>query len=205
VGGLGPWATLSQIEREFDRFGSIKKIDWDKGDEQCFITYETIDAAQAAVKDMRGYALGGTDKRIRTDFAGVEQVVGYAGKYENEKGYDYGSGGGGGGGSRSESRSRSRGNSSNVVLTGGAEDEAPANNYSPRSTDHADDSPSDSESNAERRKSDGGRNGTGTPTTIPSTKLSAIASAKSVLDIEMKGNVGWQGTLILKNSSFPTK
>jgi len=60
---------MAMLEREFDRFGSIKKIEWVKGDMYAYITYETIDAAQAAVKDMRGYPLGGNDKRLRTDFA----------------------------------------------------------------------------------------------------------------------------------------
>ena len=69
IGGLGDWTTSSQLEREFDRFGSIKKIEWIKGEPYAYITFETIDAAQAAVKDMRGYPLGGPEKRIRTDFA----------------------------------------------------------------------------------------------------------------------------------------
>jgi len=69
VGGLGSWTTMSMLETEFDRFGSIKKIDWAKGETQAYITYETIDAAQAAVNDMRGYPLGGPDKRLRLDFA----------------------------------------------------------------------------------------------------------------------------------------
>lgn len=192
VGGLGPWATMPQIEREFDRFGSIKKIDWDKGDHQCFITYETIDAAQAAVKDMRGYALGGPDKRIRTDFAGVEQVVGYAGKYD-EKGFDYGSGD-----SSSGSRNR-RATSSNVVLTGGGEEEQQA---TPTHSSENADSHSESESTAERRKSaDAARNGNGSAV----ASVSALPTAKSVGDISRKENLAWQGSLILKNSSFPAK
>lgn len=42
VGGLGPWTTLSMLEREFDRFGSIKKIEWAKGEQNAYIVYETI-------------------------------------------------------------------------------------------------------------------------------------------------------------------
>jgi len=78
IGGLGYWTILSDLEREFERFGIIKKIEWKSGDSQAIITYENIGAAQAAVKDMRGYPLGGPDKRIRTDFAGVEQIVQFA-------------------------------------------------------------------------------------------------------------------------------
>lgn len=71
VGGLGPWTSLSQLEREFDRFGAIKKIDYNKGDSCAYILYDSIDAAQAAVKEMRGFALGGPDRKLRCDFADV--------------------------------------------------------------------------------------------------------------------------------------
>lgn len=69
IGGLGSWTSLTQLEREFDRFGAIKKIEYNKGDTCAYITYETIEAAQEAVKEMRGFALGGPDRRLRIDFA----------------------------------------------------------------------------------------------------------------------------------------
>ena len=69
VGGLGPWTSLSALEREFDRFGSIRKIDFVKGDNHAYLQYDSIDAAQAACQEMRGHALGGPDKRLRVDFA----------------------------------------------------------------------------------------------------------------------------------------
>lgn len=69
VGGLGAWTSSVQLEGEFDRFGAIKKIEYTKGETQAFIQYETIDAATAAVKEMRGFPLGGADKKLRIDFA----------------------------------------------------------------------------------------------------------------------------------------
>lgn len=69
VGGLGAWTSSIQLEGEFDRFGAIKKIEYTKGDNCAYIQYESIDAATAAVKDMRGFPLGGPDKRLRVDFA----------------------------------------------------------------------------------------------------------------------------------------
>lgn len=71
VGGLGPWTSIAQLEREFDRFGAIKKIDYIKGDTCAYILYDSIDAAQAAVKEMRGFPLGGPDRKLRVDFADV--------------------------------------------------------------------------------------------------------------------------------------
>lgn len=77
VGGLGPWTSIAQLEREFDRFGAIKKIDYIKGDNNAYILYDSIDAAQAAVKEMRGFPLGGPDRKLRVDFADVTPAYGF--------------------------------------------------------------------------------------------------------------------------------
>lgn len=69
VGGLGAWTSATQLEREFDRFGAIKKIEYAKGDSFANILYDSIDAATAAVKEMRGFPLGGPEHRLRLDFA----------------------------------------------------------------------------------------------------------------------------------------
>lgn len=69
IGGLGPWTSLSVLEREFDRFGAIRKIDYEKGTSYAYILYESIDAAQAACSQMRGCQLPGASIRLRIDFA----------------------------------------------------------------------------------------------------------------------------------------
>ncbi|KFQ84550.1 Putative RNA-binding protein 15, partial [Phoenicopterus ruber ruber] len=69
VGGLGPWVPLAALAREFDRFGTIRTIDYRKG---AYIQYESLDAAQAACTHMRGFPLGGPDRRLRVDFADTE-------------------------------------------------------------------------------------------------------------------------------------
>ncbi|XP_078517408.1 putative RNA-binding protein 15B [Lissotriton helveticus] len=74
VGGLGPSTSLAALAREFDRFGSIKTIDYVKGDNFAYIQYESLDAAQAACSQMRGYPLGGPDRRLRVDFAKTEET-----------------------------------------------------------------------------------------------------------------------------------
>lgn len=72
VGGLGPGNSLAALAREFDRFGSIRNIDYVKGDSFAYIQYESLDAAQAACTQMRGFPLGGPERRLRVDFAKVE-------------------------------------------------------------------------------------------------------------------------------------
>lgn len=73
VGGLGPWVPLAALAKEFDRFGTIRTIDYRKGEASAYIQYESLDAAQAAWTHMRGFPLGGPDRRLRVDFAETEQ------------------------------------------------------------------------------------------------------------------------------------
>ncbi|XP_040015625.1 RNA-binding protein 15-like [Xiphias gladius] len=72
VGGLGPWVPLAALAKEFDRFGTIRTIDYRKGEVWAYIQYESLDAAQAACTHMRGFPLGGPDRRLRVDFADTE-------------------------------------------------------------------------------------------------------------------------------------
>merc|ERR1719211_894950 len=59
VGGLGPWCSLQMLEREFDRFGAMGRVDYCPGDSDATIQYDSIEAATAAVNQMRGAPLGG--------------------------------------------------------------------------------------------------------------------------------------------------
>lgn len=75
--------SLSLLEREFDRFGAIRHIDYTRGSQHAHVLYETLDAAQAAVSEMRGVALAGSDKRLRTDFAPDPSAVHFTRRGEN--------------------------------------------------------------------------------------------------------------------------
>lgn len=85
VGGLGSWCTPSLLWKEFDRFGAIKEIEFREGDTQAHVQYENIDAAQAAVQEMRGHPLGGPDKRLRIDFADLDVVPTTRRDYDYDK------------------------------------------------------------------------------------------------------------------------
>ncbi|CAL1609256.1 unnamed protein product [Knipowitschia caucasica] len=73
VGGLGPWVPVAALAKEFDRFGTIRTIDYRKGEAWAYIHYESLDAAHAAWTHMRSFPLGGPDRRLRVDFAEAEQ------------------------------------------------------------------------------------------------------------------------------------
>ncbi|XP_064823119.1 putative RNA-binding protein 15B [Oncorhynchus masou masou] len=75
VGGLGPSNSLAALAREFDRFGSIRNIHYAKGDSFAYIQYESLDASQAACTQMRGFPLGGPERRLRVDFAKAEEPL----------------------------------------------------------------------------------------------------------------------------------
>ena len=188
IGGLGPWCTKQMLEREFDRFGVMGRVEYEKGDTDATIQYESIDAASAAVNEMRGFPLGGPDKRIRIDYSDVEnmpQLRGYQGSdYDPNiarrgRGFYAGPGRGGGGGHH-----RGGGGYSGGGGRGGGHDD-----WGKRPGEYLDGPP-----NRIRKmdsRSPEGRDG--------------IASARSVTDLSKRIERSWEGGLILKNSLFPTK
>ncbi|XP_028680411.2 putative RNA-binding protein 15B [Erpetoichthys calabaricus] len=82
VGGLGPNTSLAALAREFDRFGSIKTIDYGKGDSFAYIQYESLAASQTACAQMRGFPLGGPNRRLRVDFANEVGARTYPQQYQ---------------------------------------------------------------------------------------------------------------------------
>lgn len=212
VGGLGPWTSVTQLEREFDRFGAIKKIDYTKGDVQAYILYDSIDAAQAAVKEMRGFPLGGQEHRLRTDFADVTPGVAYRPKasgYPHDEGVDYRreyggdytepgyeAGGAEGGSGYRYNRSRGAyperraGSRGPYRYPEGGEDEWRGN----RGADGYNRSRSRSPINSMDSDSDTG-----------SRRAGLLASSRTLPEVARKCSTVWQGALILKNSLFPAK
>lgn len=189
VGGLGPWTSVTQLEREFDRFGAIKKIEYVKGDTSGYILYDSIDAAQAAVKEMRGFPLGGADKRLRIDFADAAapgngapaSAPPYRKFAEPERDYDpppwdesY---------ALALRRSRPR-----PPRARGPEDEWRRGERRSGSAGSARRSDSDSDSGC------GG-----------ARRAGALAAARTLPEVARKSDCSWCGALVLKNSLFPAK
>ncbi|CAI5447416.1 unnamed protein product [Caenorhabditis angaria] len=69
VGGLGAWCDKNLLNKEFDRYGLIDKIDYEEGETFAYISFEDTHAAQDACRAMKGFALGGRDRTILVDFA----------------------------------------------------------------------------------------------------------------------------------------
>ncbi|XP_058797928.1 RNA-binding protein spenito isoform X2 [Phymastichus coffea] len=234
VGGLGPWTSVAQLEREFDRFGAIKKIDYIKGDSTAYILYDSIDAAQFAVKEMRGFPLGGPDRRLRVDFADVTPSPGYKARpfseeggefrprpVEYEAGYDpyaaegefaYGSRGFRGRGSATwhESRGGRRGAYRGSYPEGYPREESDWS--SGRRPDDYDAGrirrSSSREPGVDRSRSRSPRR---RPVDSDSDSENArggggmLNTSRTLTDVARKSLAVWQGALILKNSLFPAK
>lgn len=216
VGGLGPWTSIPQLEREFDRFGAIKKIDYIKGDNQAYILYDSIDAAQAAVKEMRGFPLGGPERRLRTDFADVTPGPGFRpkppygapGPHEEDYrrldyDYDYEAGAGEGSSYRYRGRQpypeRRAGSKGPYRYPEGAaveEEWRGREEYDRRRSGSrgADRSRSRSPHRSPDSDSDSG-----------SRRAGLLASSRTLPEVARKCTTIWQGALILKNSLFPAK
>ncbi|XP_026763399.2 RNA-binding protein spenito-like [Galleria mellonella] len=220
VGGLGHWTSVEQLEREFDRFGAIKKIEFTKGEAHAYILYDSIDAAQAAVKEMRGFALGGPDRRLRIDFADAgngaphrpkqyapvgengKSVEGYEGTWED--GYSYSAGYRGRGGHRGRGRGMYRGMYHGTSDYRDEEWRRPPVDSEYGSRVHRSGSREPgvdrSRSRSSRRRSPGSDSDGS-----PRRNGGMLASARTLPEVVRKATTVWNGALILKNSIFPTK
>jgi RNA-binding protein 15 len=222
VGGLGSWTSLAQLEREFDRFGAIKKIDYMKGDNQAYILYDSIDAATAAVKEMRGFPLGGPERKLRVDFADVNPPPpkrpppppppppeeGASSEFRSREAYPYdyeawaegeyagyGSRGyrGGRGGSWPERRG---GAGRGYRGYPGEEEWRRGEEYDPRYKRSPERSGSGSPSGGGGRRSVEGEE---------SRNNGVLGGVRTLAELAKKCHTTWSGALILKNSLFPAK
>lgn len=198
VGGLGVWTSIPQLEREFDRFGAIKKIEYTKGDNQAYILYDSIDAAQAAVKEMRGFPLGGPDRRLRTDFSDVNPVPPYKPKAQASYPYEV----------PAEDYRRPE-------YDYDYDNRASYPAYRPLPYPRRYEGEVDEwgrTRDPEYRHRSGSRARSRTPRRSPdsdsdtsSRRAGLLASSRTLPEVARKCTTIWQGALILKNSLFPAK
>lgn len=184
IGCLGSWASVSLLEREFDRFGAIQKIEYHKGEPNANIYYETLEAAQAAVQEMRGFPLGGPDKRIRIDYSDLDEPAVPPGPPGSGRDGDYG----GRGRSSGPPASRYGGGAGRGGYGGG-----------PPPKRHFSDERRDSSLGRRDMDDDGGGGD------YPSASGGGFGNVKSVNEMCKQAMKVWEGGLILKNSLFPTK
>ncbi len=67
IGNLTCHADVSEIRKELDRFGLIRRVDYVNDDNHCFVHFDGLDAAEAAVASLRNYRFKRTNKPLRID------------------------------------------------------------------------------------------------------------------------------------------
>lgn len=59
---------IVELECEFDCFGVIRYIDYEKGDDYVYILYDSLDVVLVVVCEMCGFLFGGCDWWLKIDF-----------------------------------------------------------------------------------------------------------------------------------------
>jgi len=185
VGGLGPWCGVQLLQREFDRFGTLSAVEYEPGDTEATLQYGSVEAASAAVAEMRGFPLGGPDHCIRLDYSDEENMPasrGYQGSdYDpaiargRGRGYYHGGPGGGRGSYR-----------------GGYQGSHQEQEWEEEGGNHIRNT-----SKLAPRSPDPGRDS--------NTTNSGLTTARSVAELARRLEQDWEGGLILKNSLFPVR
>lgn len=234
IGGLGNWCTAEMLNREFDRFGALRLIDYQKGSRHAFVEFESLDASSAAHAEMRGFPLGGPDRKIKIDYAEPDRKrneergrdvenrsdedrdynKGNYNKYENNRRdnqSDY-------------SRDRGRDNSYRRNDNDERNDRRRSRSRSPINGDRGDNrnrnsSPDSKEATSpnQRTRNDssprnpkalnGSSNKTSErPSTLDTSETNNNPKpSESLTDVSKRFVVAWRGAFALKNSAFPVR
>ena len=69
VGNLTSFADLSEIRSELDRFGLIRRVDYNNGDNHAFVHFDNLEAAQTAVSSLATYRFRSTNRPLKIDLS----------------------------------------------------------------------------------------------------------------------------------------
>lgn len=69
VGNLTCYADLSEVRSELDRFGLIRRVDYNNGDNHAFVHFDSLDAAQTAVNSLTTYRFRSSNRPLKIDLS----------------------------------------------------------------------------------------------------------------------------------------
>ena len=69
IGNLSGYADLAEIRSELDRFGLIRRIDYNNGDNHAFVHFDSLDVAQTAVNSLNTYRFRNTNLHLKIDIS----------------------------------------------------------------------------------------------------------------------------------------
>lgn len=67
IGNLTCLTDFKEVQQELDRFGLIRKTDYQDGDNHAFIQLDSLDAAQAAIASLTGYRIRNSGRVLKID------------------------------------------------------------------------------------------------------------------------------------------
>ncbi len=67
IGNITCYADVSEIRKELDRFGLIRRVDYVNDDNHCFVHFDGLDSAEAAVASLKEYRFKRTNRPLRID------------------------------------------------------------------------------------------------------------------------------------------
>eukprot|EP00800_Vazella_pourtalesii_P001169 TRINITY_DN1097_c0_g1_i2.p1 TRINITY_DN1097_c0_g1~~TRINITY_DN1097_c0_g1_i2.p1 ORF type:complete len:508 (+),score=125.57 TRINITY_DN1097_c0_g1_i2:208-1524(+) len=69
VRGIANRGDAQELEREFSRYGPLRRMEYLNNTSYCFLTFESIDSCYAAIVDWRGRKLRSGGNNLRVDFS----------------------------------------------------------------------------------------------------------------------------------------
>ena len=67
VGNLTCMTDFKEVQQELDRFGLIRKTDYQDGDNHAYVQLDSLDAAQAAIASLTGYRIRNSGRILKID------------------------------------------------------------------------------------------------------------------------------------------
>ncbi len=83
VGNITCYADVSEIRKELDRFGLIRRVDYVNDDNHCFVHFDGMDSAEAAVASLKNYRFKRTNKPLRIDMMQHRDNINHGGNFDN--------------------------------------------------------------------------------------------------------------------------
>uniref|UniRef100_A0A915L7H2 Uncharacterized protein n=1 Tax=Romanomermis culicivorax TaxID=13658 RepID=A0A915L7H2_ROMCU len=176
VGGLGPDASMAWLEKEFDRYGAIEKIDFVRGDNHAYVLYANQEASIEAWKKLRGLRMrnGVLENLIQVDFA--DASISPVDRYKRDG---------------SSQRRRRSPSSSPPPKRRHSGDYSPASDRSRRSSE-----------GSSRRRDKNGSNRRSAPSRQTGLAAAAEFAADSFEELSETRTPVWTGALILKKGAY---
>jgi len=88
IGNISCYADVSEIRKELDRFGLIRRVDYLNEDNHCYVHFDSQDAAEAAIASLQNYRFKRSNKPLRIDLLKTREFGAYDFEPDAGSGYE---------------------------------------------------------------------------------------------------------------------